>query len=70
MLLDTERLDLVDLRQDSPVLRSEILRTGRPIHIYEVIKANYELTTLHGYGDIAPMRRNQAEVLKRVAEWS
>ena len=70
--LGTDRLDLVDLRQASPVLRFEILRTGKPIYVSdEAIKADYELATLHEYRDTAPMRRNQAEVLRRrMAEWS
>jgi len=69
--LGTERLDLVDLRRAAPVLRFEILRTGRPIYVSdEAVKDSYELDTLHVYRDTAPMRRNQAEVLRRrMAEW-
>ena len=69
--LGTDRLDLVDLRRASPVLRFEILRGGRPIYISdEEIRERYEMETLHLYRDTEPMRRRQREALKeRMAAW-
>ena len=70
-LLCTDRLDLVDLRRASPVLRFEILRSGRPIYISdEDVREKYEMETLHLYRDTEPMRRRQREALKdRMAAW-
>ena len=46
--LGTERLDLVDLRRASPVLRFEIVRSGRPIYVSdEAAKERFILDTLH-----------------------
>ncbi len=69
--LGTDRLDLVDLRRASPVLRYEVLRSGKPIYISdESIKERYELDTIHLYRDTEPMRRRQGVVLKeRMAAW-
>lgn len=69
--LGTDRLDLVDLRRASPVLRFEILRGGRPIYISdESIRERYEMETLHLYRDTEPMRRRQREALKeRMTAW-
>lgn len=59
-VLGTDRLDLVDLRQASPLLRFELLRSGRPIYVSdEDIKARYEMETLQLYRDTEPMRRRQ-----------
>ncbi|MGB3944388.1 MAG: nucleotidyltransferase domain-containing protein, partial [Methanothrix sp.] len=64
--LGTERLDLVDLRRASPVLRFEIVRSGRPIYVSdEAAKERFVLDTLHIYRDTAPMRRRQMEALKK-----
>ena len=69
--LGTDRLDLVDLRRASPVLRFEILCGGRPIYISdEEIMERYEMETLHLYRDTEPMRRRQREALKeRMTAW-
>jgi len=69
--LGTDRLDLVDLRRASPVLRFEILCGGRPIYISdESIRERYEMETLHLYRDTEPMRRRQREALKeRMTAW-
>ena len=69
--LGTDRLDLVDLRKASPVLRFEILRGGRPIYISdEEIRERYEMETLHLYRDTEPMRRRQRQALKeRMVAW-
>jgi predicted nucleotidyltransferase len=70
--LGTERLDLIDLRRASPVLRFEIIRSGRPLYVSdEVAKERFVLDTLHLYRDTAPMRRRQMEALKkRMMRWS
>ncbi|NYT02794.1 MAG: hypothetical protein GKC10_08595, partial [Methanosarcinales archaeon] len=45
-----ERLDVVDLKSASPVLRFEILREGRPIYVSDQdIKERYEMETIHLY---------------------
>lgn len=64
-VLGTDRLDLVDLRKASPILRFEVLRSGRPIYISdESLRERYEMETLHLYRDTEPMRRRQREALK------
>lgn len=64
--LGTERLDLVDLRRASPVLRFEIVRSGKPLYISdEAAKERFVLDTLHIYRDTAPMRRRQMDALKK-----
>jgi len=70
--LGTQRVDLVDLRDASPVLRFEILRTGRPLYAAnEEAQTRFELATLHLYRDTAPLRRRQREYLqRRMAQWS
>ena len=70
--LGTERVDLVDLRSASPVLRFEIIRTGRPLYVADKeTQERFELATLHLYRDTAPFRRQQREYLKRrIAQWS
>jgi predicted nucleotidyltransferase len=70
--LGTERVDLVDLKRASPVLRFEILRTGRCLYAVNGDTQNrYELETLHLYRDTHSMRRRQQEYLReRIAQWS
>ncbi len=64
--LGTERVDLVDLQRASPVLRFEIIRTGRPIYIAdENFQERFELATLHLYRDTQPLRRQQSSYLRR-----
>lgn len=64
--LGTERVDLVDLRCASPVLRFEILRTGRPIYVAdEEFQERFELATLRLYRDTQPLRRQQRDYLRR-----
>ncbi len=68
-ILGTDRLDLVDLRKASPVLRFEILRSGRPIYISDdSLRERYEMETIHLYRDTEPMRRRQWEALKERME--
>ncbi len=70
--LGTERVDLVDLRSASPVLRFEVIRTGRPFYVSnKEVQVRFELETLHLYRDTAPLRCRQREYLKRrMAQWS
>jgi predicted nucleotidyltransferase len=64
--LGTERVDLVDLKRASPVLRLEILRTGRLLYAAdEQTRERFELATLHLYRDTRPLRRQQREYLRR-----
>jgi predicted nucleotidyltransferase len=68
-VLGTDRLDLVDLRKASPVLRFEILRSGRPIYISDDdLRERYEMETIHLYRDTELMRRRQRKVLKERME--
>jgi hypothetical protein len=70
--LGTERLDLVDLRQASPVLRFEILRTGQLLYAADqVLSERFELATLCVYRDTAWLRRQQRAYLReRMELWS
>lgn len=64
--LGTERVDLVDLQCASPVLRSEIIRSGRPIYVADDrVQEEFELSTLRLYRDTSPLRRRQGEYLRR-----
>ena len=70
--LGTERLDLVDLKRASPVLRFEILKTGYPLYVAEEdFQQRYEMQTIRVYHDTHYLRRRQREFLKeRFAQWS
>jgi predicted nucleotidyltransferase len=70
--LGTERLDLVDLERASPVLRFEILKTGRPLYVAdEAFQQRYEMQTIRVYRDTHYLRRRQREYLReRFAQWS
>ncbi|MFQ5614602.1 MAG: nucleotidyltransferase domain-containing protein [Anaerolineae bacterium] len=70
--LETERVDLVDLRRVSPVLRFEILRTGRLLYaVDQALSERFELATLRLYRDTAWLRRQQRVYLQeRMEVWS
>jgi predicted nucleotidyltransferase len=70
--LGTERVDLVDLRRASLVLRFEILRSGRLLYTADpLLSDRFELDTLHLYRDAAWLRRRQREYLQeRMERWS
>jgi predicted nucleotidyltransferase len=70
--LQTERLDLVDLRQASPVLCFEIIRTGQLLYqTSEAICQQFEMSTLRLYKDTAWLRRQQRQYLKEhFKQWS
>lgn len=64
--LETERVDLVDLRRAPPVLRFEILRSGFPLYVADqAAQERFELATLHLYRDTHPLRHRQREYLYR-----
>jgi predicted nucleotidyltransferase len=70
--LGTQRLDLVDLRKASPLLRFHIIRDGRLLYARDDETLNgFELDTLHLYRDTAPLRRRHREILReRMDAWS
>ncbi len=70
--LGTERLDLIDLRCVSPVVRFEIVRTGLPLYVADdETLERYQLETLHLYRDTRPLRERQGRNLRRsMAQWS
>jgi predicted nucleotidyltransferase len=63
--LETERLDLVDLRRAAPSLCFEVISTGRLIQfIDQVTVERFEMHVLHQYRDTAHLRRQQNEYLR------
>ena len=63
--LGTERVDLVDLRRASPMLRFEILRTGQLLYAADqALGERFELATLRVYRDTAWLRRQQRTYLQ------
>lgn len=70
--LGTERVDLVDLTKAPPLLRFEIVRSGRSLYARDKNVLNrFEMETIHLYRDTAYLRRKQGEVLKRrISRWS
>lgn len=65
-VLGTERVDLVDLRRASPILRFEILRASRPLYVADQeVQERFELDTLRLYRDTHPLRHRQREYLRR-----
>lgn len=72
-LLNTQRVDLVDLKTASPVLKLEVIRQGSLIYKRNDRTENeFELSVLREYKDRAPVRRKQMEILKARMErrWS
>lgn len=71
-VLGTQRLDLVDLRRASPLLRFHVIRDGRLLYARDDETLNrFELDTLHLYRDTAPLRRRHREILReRMDAWS
>lgn len=72
MCLGTGRVDLVDLRRASPVLRMEILREGKPIWaVDEAAHERFVMETLRLYRDTESLRQRHREILRRrMAAWS
>lgn len=70
--LGTERVDLVDLSTASPLMRFEIVRSGRCLYTQDRdILSRFEMETIHLYRDTAYLRKRQNEILKRrISRWS
>jgi predicted nucleotidyltransferase len=63
--LQTERVDLVDLRDAPPVLRFEIVRTGRLLYAAdEEEQERFEMATIHLYRDTRFLRCQQRQYLR------
>ena len=69
--LGTERLDIANLRIESPLNRFEILRTGRPLYVADADEQQrWEMATIREYQDTAYLRRKQGEYLRRsIKQW-
>jgi predicted nucleotidyltransferase len=71
-VLGTQRLDLVNLRTASPLLRFEVISTG--VLVYKKnddIENAFEMATIREYKDTAHLRKKQSLTLKeRMQEWS
>lgn len=69
--LDTQRVDVVDLRRASPVLRMEIVRNGRVLYAAsDDVQLQFELETVRIYQDTNYLREQQRKILKeRMAHW-
>ncbi len=69
--LGTERVDLVNLKVASPVLRFEVISTGRLIYKSDDQAENdFEMAALREYRDTAYLRARQSETLQeRTHEW-
>lgn len=69
--LDTERIDLLNLKIASPMQCFDIIKEG--ILMFkkdDEIENEFELLTLKKYKDTAYLRRKQAEILQeRINEW-
>jgi predicted nucleotidyltransferase len=64
-ILTTQRLDLVNLKTASPLLRFEVLRTGSLIFKKDdSVENGFELSVMREYRDTAILRKVQAGVLK------
>ena len=63
--LDTERIDIIDLRRATPVMRFEIMSTGRCIYAHdEDIQIDMELSWLREYKDTAWLRKKHEQALR------
>ena len=71
-VLNTDRVDLVNLRTASPVLRFEVVSTGVLIFKKsDLVENSFEVSTLREYRDTAHLRAVQAKMLeKRSTRWS
>jgi len=71
-ILATQRVDLVNLRTASPLLRFEVLSTGSLIFKKdELVENGFELSVIREYRDTAHLRKNQARMLEqRQKRWS
>ena len=71
-VLNTERIDLVNLKTANPVLRFEVVSTGVLIFKKsDLLENSFELSTLREYRDTAHLRALQAEMVEeRNKRWS
>ena len=71
-ILSTQRVDLVNLKTASPILRFEVLSTGSLIFKKdEPIENSFELSVIREYRDTAHLRKSQARMLEeRQKRWS
>jgi uncharacterized protein len=69
--LNIERIDVVDLRHASPVLRFEIISSGKLLYASrEAMRHQFEMAVLREYKDTAYLRRRQKQMLReRTAVW-
>lgn len=64
--LDSERVDIIDLRRATPVLRFEIMSTGQCIYaIDKDIQVDMELSWLREYKDTAWLRKKHEYALRK-----
>lgn len=70
--LDTERVDIVDLRRASPVLKFEIISNGRCLYAQnEDVEVDFVMASLRQYHDTNYLRQQQNKILKeRLNRWS
>lgn len=70
-VLGTERLDLLNLKGASPLLRFEVIRSGRLIYRRDDQTENdFEMEVLRQYRDTAYLRARQATLLqRRTKQW-
>jgi hypothetical protein len=71
-ILNTERVDLVNLKSATPVLRFEVVSTGVLIFKKsDLVENSFELSTLREYRDTAHLRAVQAAIVEeRNKRWS
>lgn len=63
--LGTERVDLIDLQNASPVLRFEIVKSGCALYAPNAaLQEQFELATIHLYRDTHFMRDQQERYLR------
>jgi hypothetical protein len=64
-ILSTQRLDLVNLKTASPLLRFEVLRTGSLLFKKDdSVENGFELSVIREYRDTAHLRKVQVGILK------
>jgi Polymerase beta, Nucleotidyltransferase len=71
-ILNTERVDIVNLKTATPVLSFEVVSTGVLIFKKgDLVENSFELSTLREYRDTAHLRAVQAEMVEeRNKRWS
>lgn len=68
--LNTERVDIADLRRASNVLRFEVIKYGRCLYARDDMqKQAFELETVRAYHDREIPRRHQEAILRERMKW-